>query len=137
MCHAVGEKIAHFQPCTVVCSLIILGRHSLFKVTICDLIFYKIASLFFPRREADGAFLLGIQRDHELAYGVNQFCDRAVMCADLAFQLVEFLRKLFVGRNQFAQMNEGAHDMDADFYGASRVEHAGRHDGTVFSKGEW
>jgi hypothetical protein len=55
---------------------------------------------------------------------------------ELTLELVELAGESRVRGEQFAQLHEGAHDVDAHPHGAGAVEDGGGHDGAVFGEGE-
>src|SRR5581483_3986823 len=55
---------------------------------------------------------------HQLANSLEDTDDGLVMGLELAFELIELLGQLFVRREHFAQLHEGADDVDSHFHGS-------------------
>src|SRR5205814_6043066 len=84
--------------------------------------------------EADAAALR--PRVHELADRGQDGGDGLIVVLVLALELIELAREPAVGGEEFAQLHEGAHDIDAHLDGPGAVEDGGGHDGAVLGEGE-
>lgn len=88
------------------------------------------------RFESDPA-LVRRQGLDELAEGVDEILDFVVVVIETSFEFRKFRHYVLISRQGLAHLHEGAHDEDAHFDGALRVEYAGRHERSVLGKGVW
>ena len=64
--------------------------------------------------------------------------DRAegfVVLHELGIHLGELFEHIRMGQEQFALLDESAHDMDAHFYGFGAAQHIGVHEGPMLGEG--
>jgi hypothetical protein len=76
------------------------------------------------------------RRFHQLADGFEDNLEFLVVLAELVFELFQLAGKVFVGGQQLAQADEGAHDGDVDLDGAAAAQDAGEHGDAQLGKGE-
>jgi len=82
----------------------------------------------------DGRFWWRFRFFHELADGVENKGELAVVFGDFALQGFELGRQLMVGRQKFPQFHKGSHNKDAGLGGAGAPEHVGGHHDAMFGK---
>ena len=69
-----------------------------------------------------------------MADSFEEGADAGVVVFDFALQFGEFSGEFFVGGEDFAQADEGAHDGDVDEDGAFGAQDAGEHGDALFGE---
>jgi hypothetical protein len=91
--------------------------------------------------EADLLFGWGRRWRHQFADGVDDVRDGLIMRGKLlCYALLQFVEppcQFLVQGGQFAQLDEGTHDVYAHFDGTLGIEDGRRHDGAVLGEGKW
>ena len=62
--------------------------------------------------------------------------ERGELALQAQFQFIEPLGEFLVGRDRFAQLDEGTHDIQAYLHRVRSVENGSRHQRPVFGEGE-
>ena len=95
---------------------------------------YRPEVLMFMAMKSDGPSGL-VWGFHQAADGFEKGSDFFIVLCDAVLEFGELAGELLVGAEQLTQLDEGAHDIKADFDGAAGVEDAGDHHGAVFGEG--
>ncbi len=82
----------------------------------------RAGSFLFPRCKADGVFLFGFCRGHQVVDGFKDCFEAYVI---FLFKGGELAGKLGIGGEHLPQSHKGAHDFYVDLDGAFAVEDAG------------
>ena len=77
-----------------------------------------------------------IWRLHQLADGFEDCRDFVVVFSEAFFEFQEFESQLVLRAEEFAELDEGAHDLDIHENGTLAAQYAGEHGYALLGKGE-